>query len=565
MSFLFGTNITSPIVPGDDNDDFPTHIDIYGKGGYRAFSGSAELYNISSQRISLGMMAHNIEDGKFWIYRTGVFGQESWQLLPFQAGDARLDPETIVYTTGYQIIEGAKTFQSPQGTEFYGTVRAATGLYKNLLVLGDFVNYGPRQRRFGSVCYDDWCGVPLEELNQYWMPFDPARNISGTRRGYSELGRDTVRIGDGAVLGAKYKIFSMWAGRTGIGFNGEGFEVPYSSRDLSAALNKPSASTYHRIRGVESRNIEEITFDDSVGTVDGINQEMSISEVLSGISGSVIASSYNLGGDAGSPGNVLGIRVLMLFTSNAPYIKIRDDYSRKMRLFRAVQKNSFELAWSPYPGNLFQYEIFLPDYQLLTGSGLGLNGTSDYKIISNETGAYRTSGLYDIKEKITWNLFFSGAILGNRGDHNIDPWTGQSDAEIYPILKRYCGASDKESLTADEITGLLSGQFNFDPKQIDNSAKRFQPTGEYIYFSWPADSGFNNIDFFRNYSSSKTIQTVPNGYNFFLDGEKTDFQVSTITGVKNKYNNQEDYYLFRSPWPLNRSEQIKIEVRPDNF
>ena len=170
-----------------------------------------------------------------------------------------------------------------------------------------------------------------------------------------------------------------------------------------------------------------------------------------------------------------------------------------------------------------------------------------------------------LKGGIPWNLFFSGAILGNRGDHNIDPWTGQSDAEIYPILKRYCGASDKESLTADEITGLLSGQFNFDPKQIDNSAKRFQPTGEYIYFSWPADSGFNNIDFFRNYSSSKTIQTVPNGYNFFLDVEKTDFQVSTITGVKNKYNNQVDYYLFRSPWPLNRSEQIKIEVRPDNF
>jgi hypothetical protein len=570
LSRLIGTNITSPIVPGDDSDDFPTHIDIYGKGGYRAVDSSADVYGISPQRISLGMMVHSKDDGRFWIYRTGVYGSENWELLPFQAGDGRLDPDRIVYTTGYQIIEGAKTFQSIEGTEFYGTVRAATGLYKNLLVLGDFINYGPRQRRFGSVCYDDWCKVPLEELNQYWMPFDPARNISGTRRGYSELGRDTVRIGDGAVLGSKYKIFSIWAGRTGIGFNGEGFEVPYSSRDISASFNKPSASTYHRIRGVEARNLQEITFDDTVDTIDQINQEMSTSEVLSGISGVLVSSSYNLGGDGGSPENVLGIRVLMLFTSNAPYIKIRDDYARKRRLFRAVEKNSswpsgFNLAWNPYPPNLYQYEIFIPDYQLLTGTGLGLNGISDFKIISNDTGVYRTSGLYNIKEKITWNLFFSGAILGNRGDYNIDPWTGQSDTEIYPILKRYCGTSDKESLTADEITGLLSGQFNFDPKQINNSAKTFKPTGEYIYFSWPADSGFNNIDFFRNYSSSKVIQTVPNGYEFFIDGEKTDFQISTVTGVKNKFNNEEDYYLFRSPWPYNRSEQMKIEVRPENF
>jgi hypothetical protein len=571
MSKLIGTNITSPIVPGDDSDDFPTHIDIYGKGGYRTISGTAQLYDISPQRISLGMMAHDIVDGKFWIYRTGVFESENWELLPFQAGDPRLDPDRIVYTTGNQIISGAKSFSSEQGTEFYGTVRSATGLYRNLIILGDFRNYGPRQRRFGSPCTENWCRVPDEESDQWWMPFDPARNISGVKLGYSDLGRDTVRIGDGAVLGAKYKIFSIWAGRTGIGPNGQGFEVPYTSRDITASFNKPSTSTYHRIRGVESTNIQEITFDDAVGTVDQINQEANATEVdISEISGSVIASSYNLGGDAGSPQNVLGIRVLMLFTSNSPYIKVRDDYARKMRLFRAVEKNSswpsgFNLGWAPYQPNLYQYESFLPSYQLLTGTGLGLDGASDFKIIPNTTGKYRTSGLYNIKEKIVWNLFFSGEILGNRGDFNIDPWTGQSDAEIYPILKRYCGVSDKELLTADEITGLLSGQFNFDPKQIENSAKKFQPTGEYIYFSWPADSGFNNIDFFRNYSSSKTIQTVPNGYNFFLDGEKIDFQVSTVTGVKNKFNNEEDYYLFRSPWPLNRSEEIKVEVRPDNL
>ncbi|NBU99674.1 MAG: hypothetical protein EBS19_15940, partial [Spirochaetia bacterium] len=364
MSKLIGTNITSPIVPGDDSDDFPTHIDIYGKGGYRTISGTAELYGISPQRISLGMMVHDIEDGRFWIYRTGVFGSENWELLPFQAGDPRLDPDRIVYTTGNQIISGAKSFSSEQGTEFYGTVRSATGLYRSLIILGDFRNYGPRQRRFGSPCAENWCRVPDEESDQWWMPFDPARNISGVKLGYSDLGRDTVRIGDGAVLGAKYKIFSIWAGRTGIGPNGQGFEVPYTSRDITASFNKPSTSTYHRIRGVESTNIQEITFDDAVGTVDQINQEANATEVdISEISGSVIASSYNLGGDAGSPQNVLGIRVLMLFTSNSPYIKIRDDYARKMRLFRAVEKNSswpsgFNLGWAPYQKNLYQYESF---------------------------------------------------------------------------------------------------------------------------------------------------------------------------------------------------------------
>ena len=568
MSQLLGTNIIAPIVPGSTDDTFPTHIDLYGKGGYRAVSGINDLYDIPEERTSQGMMVQTYVDGKFWIYDETI----GWFELPFRAGDPRIEADKIVYITGNQTISGNKSFVNYDETKFYGKVRSTTGLYRELVVTNEFKVFGRRENDAAYPCNGaSWCSIPTEEAQDPDMPFDPSRNITGNNLGYSKLGRSTVRIGEGTVSGAEYSIFTVWVGRTGIGENGYGYESPLQSRSPYFSLNKVDSSFFYRMRGVESIQIQTENSNTNLNSEEQINQEQNLIDFDQiALSGVITIPTLNNGGDGGNIINPFGIRVLMLFTSSAPYIKLKDDYAKKIRLIKCVEKNSswpngFNLIWKPFPNHLYDREKFLPKYQLLSGTGLGLNGASDSKIISNETGAHRTSGFYNIKEKITWSLFFTGRIFGHRGDYDIDPWMGQSDTEVYPVLKRYWGASSKESLTGDEITGLLSGEYNFDPKQIDSSAKRLTPTGEYIYFAWPADSGFNNIDFFRNYSNSRSIQKVLNGYEFFVDGQRTNFNRTTITGIKNKVNYQEDYYLYRSPWTLDQSDPIKVEVRPEIF
>jgi hypothetical protein len=566
MSQLLGTNIIAPIVPGSTDDTFPTHIDLYGKGGYRAVSGINDLYDIPEERTSQGMMVQTYGDGKFWIYDETI----GWFELPFRAGDPRIEADKIVYITGNQTISGNKSFVNYDDTNFYGRTRAISGLFFNVYA-NDFLYVAPREKEYNPkygtpLCNYSWCSIPEDEQADPDLPFDVRRKLTGTNLGYVSGGRTTIRIGEGFSAGAKYPIYTMWIGKTGIGPGGSGYEVCYSTRSFSKSLIRPNSRYYARIRGVESYLGETGLFDDESININQTNingESISELEQIQSIA-PVRFSNINNGGDAGNPDNYSSPVVLMLFSSSAPRLTLRDHYQRNFRLFRVVDKGSswitgLNLAWKPFQEHLFTGEEYYPEYQLLTGSGIGLNGANGSKLFYNNSASFRTSGLYNIKEKITWNLFFSGTIRGFRGDYDIDPWTGRVDTEVYPVLKRYWGTSEQETLTADQITGLLSGEYAFDPRQIGVSAKTFYPTGEYIYFAWPADSGFNNIDFFKDYSRSKNIRSVPNGYKFYIDGQETNFNRTTITGIKNKANYQEDYYLFRNNW-LAYNTETRVEV-----
>ncbi|NBR22964.1 MAG: hypothetical protein EBU08_04090 [Micrococcales bacterium] len=67
MAGLQGTNIGAPIVPGADTDEFPTHIDIYGRGGYRSVATQAELVAIPVARRRSGMVVLVLESQQPWI------------------------------------------------------------------------------------------------------------------------------------------------------------------------------------------------------------------------------------------------------------------------------------------------------------------------------------------------------------------------------------------------------------------------------------------------------------------------------------------------------------------
>lgn len=56
MANLQGIVVSSPIVPPNTDSLHPSHIDTYGKGGYRVVSSVNELSNIKTDRLSEGML-----------------------------------------------------------------------------------------------------------------------------------------------------------------------------------------------------------------------------------------------------------------------------------------------------------------------------------------------------------------------------------------------------------------------------------------------------------------------------------------------------------------------------
>jgi len=67
MSAIRGTNVGAPIVPGAEADQFPTHIDKYGSGGYRAVLNNAARDAIPVARRQAGMVVLVTETQQSWV------------------------------------------------------------------------------------------------------------------------------------------------------------------------------------------------------------------------------------------------------------------------------------------------------------------------------------------------------------------------------------------------------------------------------------------------------------------------------------------------------------------
>ncbi len=70
---LYGTNVSSPIVPFTSDDEFPTHDAKYGKGGFRAVATTAERDAITTYRKDPGMFVYVIEEQKLYVYRNNAW------------------------------------------------------------------------------------------------------------------------------------------------------------------------------------------------------------------------------------------------------------------------------------------------------------------------------------------------------------------------------------------------------------------------------------------------------------------------------------------------------------
>ena len=67
MSGLPGTNVIAPVVPFSSGDEYPSHLALYGRGGYRTVATVADRDAIPLLRREVGMLVYVAATGL--IYR----------------------------------------------------------------------------------------------------------------------------------------------------------------------------------------------------------------------------------------------------------------------------------------------------------------------------------------------------------------------------------------------------------------------------------------------------------------------------------------------------------------
>jgi len=122
MAALIGTLLTAQIVPTDSQDTFPTHVDTYGKGGYRTVETLADRDAISVERRTIGMMVNVIsENNALYQLRDGItnghwvsanFGGSTKRKVSF----SNINTVTIPNVNDFMIVNVWETAPSNQST-----------------------------------------------------------------------------------------------------------------------------------------------------------------------------------------------------------------------------------------------------------------------------------------------------------------------------------------------------------------------------------------------------------------------------------------------------------------
>ena len=566
MSILTGTNIIAPVIPGATGDSFATHIDIYGQGGYLAVSGINERDYINIDRRSPGMIVYTRNDGKFWSLKTGL---SSWIELPLNGFYPRIVSQNILYTIDDQnLLSGIKSFKNYNDTKFYNTISAISGLCMNATTVDNKFTVISRKKYFRNS------GRLIEETEGTDIP-----SLSGLKQiktGIAKTGISGFLLED--VWVELEDVIKQYASRTGdaeleVNYETETPEIELQDKPTVDVIIDGNSGRPDGGDAEEEQEEEEEDEEEEEGEEESLDEEDNDPLNDEGGPGVGLGRDDDVGGGpnrggpglddgGGGEGGTGGVK--MIFINSSTIFKVENSYSKIIYNINAFEKgksfsSGLNLAWGPNPAQLYPGEQYIAQSQII--SGIGFTGG-----VTNDSRTYRTSGLYDNTGDMIWNLTFSGRIGGYLPILDIEPWTGSVDTFAYAISKRYWGVSSKESLTGDEITGLLSGEYNFDPRQTLSSSKTFIPKSGYIYFAWPADSGFNNIDFWKTYKifNSKSKLNIPpkiqEGYRFIIDKKEVHFNESLVP-VKNSVNYTENYYVFRNRWILNGSDPIKVSVR----
>ncbi len=104
MTRLIGTRIIQPLVPNDSLDNYPTHTEGYGQGGYKSVSGLVERDLIPIERQKIGMAVYVISNRYIYILLevSSNLDDNSWTVLQTSGGSGVI----VSATTPENPIEG---------------------------------------------------------------------------------------------------------------------------------------------------------------------------------------------------------------------------------------------------------------------------------------------------------------------------------------------------------------------------------------------------------------------------------------------------------------------------
>ncbi|BFG69134.1 hypothetical protein KACHI17_00150 [Sediminibacterium sp. KACHI17] len=111
-----GVKVTGPIVPNSSADGYPTHTDIYGKGGFMSVSDIATRNAINALRRKIGMLVYVTADDVLYQLKGGETNS-NWVAIPlgtvsnsFTWGGSGVAPVTPTVNTVYYNTTDQKTY-----------------------------------------------------------------------------------------------------------------------------------------------------------------------------------------------------------------------------------------------------------------------------------------------------------------------------------------------------------------------------------------------------------------------------------------------------------------------
>ncbi len=122
-----GLIVSGAITPSSASDVYPTHVDIYGYGGYRVVNTLDELFGISESRKSAGMMVYVLSTSTIYILK-----QDGWQ----EWWDNQVSLETMLTDVRLDIIN-LRTKFSKTAQDIIDNTRLPFGM----LWIGNEQNY----------------------------------------------------------------------------------------------------------------------------------------------------------------------------------------------------------------------------------------------------------------------------------------------------------------------------------------------------------------------------------------------------------------------------------------
>lgn len=86
--------VIGSVEPNDLSDKYPTHNELYGKGGFRSVNDLTERDGITPARRSIGMLVYCLADDKFYQLKGGILNA-NWIETSFGAGTGNGNPSAV--------------------------------------------------------------------------------------------------------------------------------------------------------------------------------------------------------------------------------------------------------------------------------------------------------------------------------------------------------------------------------------------------------------------------------------------------------------------------------------